>query len=96
MAPLLPRPGGIHCHLARLVNVPYAKRSLYQCMEELKLHVGKLMSVRGVVLSTGAVVTERAFQVVHCTGEDSRSNPLCDLINSTQYGQREVTQNQRG
>ncbi len=84
-APLPLRPGGIRSHLARLSNVPYRKRSLHHCMEDLKSHVGKLLTVRGVVLKTGPLSNECHHQTRQCPKNSHKSS--CSPLLHREIGQ---------
>lgn len=81
------RPGGSRCHLARLSSVPYRKRSLFRCMEELKQHVGKTMSVRGVVSKLYPLAVVRTFTQLRCPFNEGASAPTCVPPTNKQLGQ---------
>jgi hypothetical protein len=85
------RPFGVDCYLARLTNVPYRKRSFAHCMDELKLHVGKCMSLRGVIVETRPVSLECCYEVRQCPpSEHATCNPIIHrelgLLHNTSNG----------
>ena len=94
--PLQPAPGGPSCHLALLSNVAYRRRSLQHCMEDLKTHVGKLITVRGVVAKTGPLSNEPVYKVMQCPCHEHNEDATCVPPANRQIGQPRSMRSPRG